>query len=297
MKILITGANGLIAQKLIRNLSKNREYQINATSRKSVIPKNDINSFTVDLVYADINKLIETLRPDVLVHCAAIGSPDACEVDQFAAQRMNVDVTSRLTAACKDYGLHMVFLSTDLIFDGKKGNYSEDEAPNPVNYYGTSKVEAEKVIINSGIKHAIIRTSLVYGFEPKLPRKNIVLRVVETLKQGNSFKVPFDQIRTPTFVDDLVDATISIIQNKTIGIYNISGANTISVSDFAITAAKAFDLDPSLLIPVSTRELAEPANRPLNTSLNITKAIHELKYNPVSIEEGLRKVKEQYYSA
>ncbi len=293
MKVLITGANGLIAQKLIENLSAKETYQITATSRKHVIPKKNINTFTVDLVYADINKLIETLKPDVLVHCAAIGSPDACEVDQFAAQRLNVDVTARLTAACKDYGVHLVFLSTDLIFDGKKGNYTEDDVPCPVNYYGVSKLDAEKIIINAGINAAIIRTSLVYGFASKLTRKNIVIRIFENLKQDKFFKVPFDQIRTPTYVGDLVQAIAQIIENKTSGIYNIAGQTAISVSDFAVLTSKVFDLKSSLLIPVTTKELAEPAIRPLNTSLNINKAKQDLKYTPNPIEINLEIIKDQ----
>jgi len=124
----------------------------------------------------------------VLIHCAAITSPDACEVDRYTCQKLNVEATSRLAAACRDYGVYLVFLSTDFVFDGKNGGYTETDTPAPVSYYGESKFEAEKIIQAMNIGAAIVRTSLVFGYEEHLSRPNIVIKVIDHLKRGNPIK-------------------------------------------------------------------------------------------------------------
>lgn len=294
MKVLITGANGLIGQGLINYLSRDKNNQITATSRRTVITNQDISTFTVDLVYADINKLMDTLKPDTLIHCAAIASPDACEVDRFASQRMNVDVTSRLAAACKDYSVKMVFISTDLIFDGIKGNYTEEDKPMPINFYGVTKADAENAIMSSGINAAIIRTSMVYGYNLRIARKNIIVRIIESLSKGKPFRIAADQIRTPTYIDDLTGAISKIAQGEFTGIFNIAGEETIAVKDFARLLVDSFSLDPSLLIPVKTKDLPDPAVRPLNTSLSIIKAKEMLGYKPTSLGDSFKAIRQQY---
>lgn len=293
MKILVTGANGLIGRKIIRLLIKNKEHQIFATSQKRVQFGPDVNFFTVNLVYSDVNKLIETIRPDVLIHCAAMASPDACEVDRYSSSKINVEATSRLAAACRDYGTHMIFLSSDFVFDGKKGNYTEDDSPSPISYYGETKVEAEKSILELNIGATIVRTSLVFGFDEHLSRSNIALKVIDHLKKGKPYKLPFDQLRTPTDAEELATALIVLAEKRVGGIYHISGDQKISVFDFAKQIASAFGFDNSLLVSTSTCELAEPARRPLDSSLNISKAMNIIGFKPKPLNESIYRLKEQ----
>lgn len=294
MKILITGANGLIGRKVIRFLTQSKSHQIFATSLKRVNLGPDLEFFTVNLVYSDLNKLIDTLKPEVLIHCAAIASPDACEVDRYSSNKLNVEVTSRLVAACKDYGSHMIFLSTDFVFDGKKGLYTETDIPSPISYYGETKVDAEKIVLESNIGATVVRTSLVFGYEDHISRSNIAIKVIEHLKDSRVYKVPFDQIRTPTFADDLASALIKLAGKKLGGIFNIAGDEVISVYDFSKKVANTFGFDESLLIPVSTGELSEPAKRPLNSSLDISKAKTLLSFKPTPLQSAIQTLKDCY---
>ncbi len=292
MKVLVTGANGLVGRRVIRMLSQNAEYQVYATSQKRVQFDANVNFFTVNLVYSDLNQLIETICPNILIHCAAMASPDACEVDRYSAQKINVEVTTRLAAACRDYGVYMIFLSTDFIFDGLKGNYTEEDTTSPLSYYGETKVEAEKSILDLKIGASIVRTSLVIGNDEHLARPNIALRVIDNLKKGKPFKVPIDQFRTPTDADDLANGIIRLAQKRDNGIFNISGGERISVYELSKKVASAFELSDELLIPIKSAELPEPAKRPLDSSLNIDKAINILGYKPTPLVTSIERIKE-----
>jgi dTDP-4-dehydrorhamnose reductase len=294
MKILVTGANGLVGRKTIQALQNSNNHKIFATSQKRVPLHGDVEFFTVNLIYSDTNKLIDTIKPDVLIHCAAIASPDACEVDRYSCKKLNVEVTSRLVSACRDYGTHLVFLSTDCVFDGKTGNYLESDATTPLSYYGESKLEAESIIQGMNIGAAIVRTSLVFGYDEHLSRTNIAIKVIDHLKNGKPYKVPFDQLRTPTFAEDLALALVHIAEEKKQGIYHIAGGEKISVFEFAKKVSTTFGFDASLLIPATTKELSEPASRPLDSSLDITKAINELQYKPTPLDDALILFKDQY---
>lgn len=293
MKVLVTGANGLIGRKTIKALQLGNKNQIFATSQKKIQPSPNVDFFTVNLVYSDINKLVETLKPEVLIHCAAMSSPDACEVDKYSCSKLNVEVTSRLATACKDYGAHLIFLSTDFVFDGKKSDYSETDSPAPACYYGESKLEAENILQEMNIGVAIVRTSLVFGYEEHLSRPNIALRVIDHLKNSQSYRVPFDQIRTPTLAEDLALALRTIAEKRESGIFNVSGGEKVSVYEFSKQIATCFGFDETLLIPTSTKDLSEPALRPLNTSLDITKAKTLLNYQPTTLNDSLKILKSQ----
>ncbi len=289
MRILVTGANGLVGKKVTRKLASNKHLEVFATSLKKTYIEG-ATTFTSNLLNANINQMVDDIHPEVIVHCAALSSPDACEVDRFACHRMNVELTKRIVSACVDYHVHLIFLSTDFVFDGAKGSYQEDDEPNPVNYYGESKLEAERLITASAANSTIVRTSLVYGFEPKLSRPNILTRVIDNLEKGKSYKVPNDQIRTPTYAEDLAWAIEQVCLNTIAGTFHVSGQEVTTVADFAKQVARAFNLDENLIDPVSSLELNEAAPRPKNTSLQLNKFKSAVNYNPTPVELALNKI-------
>ncbi len=290
MRVLVTGANGLVGKKIAQQLSKNGNLEVYATSLKK-INLDGITAFTSNLLNANINQMVEDIKPDALIHCAALSSPDACDVDRFAAKRMNVELTQRIVSACEDYHVRLVFLSTDFVFDGQKGSYIEDDTANPINYYGESKLEAEKIIHKANIPSAIIRTSLVYGYEQKLSRPNILTQVIEYLGKNQTYKVPTDQIRTPTYAKDLAIAIEQICLNDVNGLFHVSCDEVISVADFAKTIATTFGFSTDLLQSIKSSELPQAALRPKNTSLVIKKIKDAINYTPTPIELALRQIK------
>ena len=292
MRILVTGANGLVGKKITRQLLSGGKHEVYATSLKKLQIPGAV-TFTSNLLNADINFMVDETHPDVIIHCAALSSPDACEVDRFACKRLNVDLTARIAMACNDYGVQLILMSTDFVFDGLKGQYAEEDRANPICYYGMSKAEAEQEVASMSAPWAIARTSLVFGYEQRLSRSNIVLRVAENLIKGNPFRVAFDQIRTPTLAEDLARGIEAIATNRATGIFHLAGSEIISVADLAARTAEVFGLNPELLLPVSTEMLTEPARRPLNTSLCCHKAIEQLGYSPKGLTEALRLVYSQ----
>lgn len=292
MKILVTGANGLIGKKIAKRLVASAHHEIFATSHKKfLIPGTQM--FTSDLVNADLNHLVEHIRPDVVVHCAALTNPDACEVDRFRCKRMNVEMTQRVAAVCRDYKLYMLLLSTDLVFDGKRGDYSETDTPEPGSYYGRSKVEAEALLLKYGVKAAIIRSSQVYGYEKKLSRQNFMLNAYKTLAANKKFNVPVDRIRSFTWAEDLAIGIENIIENQITGLYHMAGCKPITFGDFALQVAKTFDLNSALLNMIPASKLIEAAPRPFNSSLNTQKAQKQLNYQSTPTADALNIIKKQ----
>lgn len=281
-----------MGKKLVKRLVASGNHTVYATSLKKM-QLYGVQMFTSNLQNADINSLVEKLTPNAIVHCAALASPDACEVDRFMCRKMNVEVTSRIAAACKDYGVYLAFLSTDLVFDGQRGGYSEEGAVNPISYYGESKVECENLLKATGIPHSVVRTSLVFGYEDKLSRPNILTRVVQQLGKQRSYSVPTDQVRTPTLAEDLARGIEAIVDARKEGIYHIAGDSSITVADFASQVSRVFGLDETLLQRETSQRIPAPAPRPLNSSLAIGKARRELGYSPTPIVEAIGMVKSQ----
>jgi dTDP-4-dehydrorhamnose reductase len=212
---------------------------------------------------------------------------DDCEKDQELCRVANIDAVSNLIEACQIHAVHFVHLSTDFIFDGEEGPYSEIATPNPINYYGWTKLEAENRIKESGIKWAIVRTVLVYGIANDMSRSNIILWVKKSLEEGKNIKVVNDQWRTPTLAEDLAEGCILILKHGATGVFNISGRDFLTPYDMAIQTADYFGLDKSLITEVDSTLFTQPAKRPPKTGFIIKKAKNELGYSPKSFTEGI----------
>ncbi|GCC52782.1 NAD(P)-dependent oxidoreductase [Chryseotalea sanaruensis] len=295
MKILVTGANGLLGQKLARLLDEDPEIELVATARKplgyalqnGVYAKMDIEN-KEDIVSAFFEH-----KPEVVIHAAAMTQVDDCEVQREQCWTANVTSVELLAEACQWYNTHLIYVSTDFIFDGSHGPLDENEKPAPVNYYGESKLAAEKVVQASSLTWSILRTVLVYGVTPDMSRSNIVLWVKNSLEQGKPIKVVNDQWRTPTLAEDLAMGCYLAAKKNAKGIFNISGKDFMSPYDIAIKTAEYFKLDKSLITATDSDTFKQTARRPLTTGFVIEKARKELGYEPRSFEEGLKIMSEQ----
>lgn len=296
MKILITGSNGLLGQKLVHKLSKDPEVELIATARGENRLSNKEGYTYKSLDITDEIAVAETIskfKPDSLIHTAAMTNVDACEADKEGCDKLNVDAVKYIADACNANNVHLVHLSTDFIFDGEDGPYDEEAEPNPVSYYGESKLKAEEIVLKSGLDAAILRTVLVYGIAEDMSRSNIALWAKGALSKGQQINVVDDQFRSPTLAEDLADGCILAAKQKAKGIYNISGKDQLSVLEIVQQVADYWKLDKNLINPVSSKTLSQPAKRPPKTGFILDKAIRELGYQPHSLMEGLAVLDEQ----
>jgi dTDP-4-dehydrorhamnose reductase len=287
--VLVTGANGFLGYYLVRELLQ-KKFSVVATGRgPSRLPYHDKNFLYETLDYTskeDISKVFSSVNPQMVVHCGAISKPDECEQNKEAAFLSNVTGTINLLEAAAEHGAHIIFLSTDFVFNGEKGFYSEEDERAPVNYYGETKVLAEDEVMKYPFNWTIVRTVLVYG-KTFSGRENIVTNTAKLLKEGKPLKIFDDQVRTPTYVDDLAQGIVTIIKKETGGIYHLSGEDVKTPYDIAVDTALLLGLNPSLITPVKAHEFDQPAKRPAKTGLNISKAKTELDFQPISFQEGL----------
>ena len=295
MKILVTGANGLLGQKLVALLQKDANVHLIATARNTLVTPlargefHPLGTTSKNQVEAVVSKT----KPDVIINTAAMTQVDDCEKDHEACIANNVTSVENLIGACKLVNAHFIHLSTDFIFDGTEGPLDELAEPNPVNFYGESKLAAEQLIRFSDINWCILRTVLVYGVVPDMSRSNIVLWVKKSLEEGKKISVVNDQWRTPTLAEDLAMGCYLAASKKAKGIYNISGKDFLSPYDIAVQTANYFKLDASLINPTDSNQFKQPARRPLKTGFIIDKAKKELGYEPHSFLEGLEVVARQ----
>ncbi|MGN6646592.1 MAG: SDR family oxidoreductase [Cytophaga sp.] len=296
MKILITGSNGLLGQKLVSLLYLLPEVTLIATARGA-----NRDEIYEDYIYESMDitseenvlAVFRKHKPDAVIHTAAMTHVDQCELNKEACVDQNITAVNHIIKACKEAGAFLLHVSTDFIFDGKRGPLTEEEVPNPVNYYGWTKWEAEKAVEQSGLKWAIARTVLVYGVVQDMSRSNIVLWVKNSLEQKKEINVVNDQWRTPTLAEDLAMGCWLIVKNQATGIFNISGEEMISPYDLAHKVAEVWNLDKGLIKQADSSTFTQPAMRPPKTGFIIDKAKKQLGYKPHTIEEGLELVKEQ----
>lgn len=292
MKILVTGANGFLGYYLVEQLLA-KNIPVTATGKGECrLPfTHDKNFQYLEMDFTDpfsVHDVFENIKPDVVVHSGAMSKPDECESNQILAYLVNVEGTVQLLINAADSKSFFVFISTDFVFDGERGMYNEDDIPNPVNYYGRTKLEAEEAVKDYEFEWAIVRTVLVYG-KNHSGHNNILKIVKEKLEKGEEYSVVDDQLRTPTYVEDLAKGIVSIIEKKATRIFHLSGKDILTPYQMAIKAAEYLQLDSSVIKRVTADSFSQPAKRPLKTGFIIDKARKQLNYDPLSFEEGLKK--------
>lgn len=291
MKILITGSNGLLGQKLIDLVAPKKDIRLIATAKGADrYPVGDHPYIFESMDITDESQVMEVLRkhqPDCVINTAAMTNVDQCESEREACHRLNVISVEYLVKACEEFNCFLLHLSTDFIFDGKDGPYREEDEANPVSYYGESKLAAEQVVRDSKIRWAIARTVLVYGIAHDMSRSNIILWVKNSLENKKPIKVVNDQWRTPTLAEDLAQGCFLIAEKQAEGVFNISGKDLLNPYEMAIMTADYFSLDKSYITEVDGSVFSQPAKRPPRTGFVLDKARTELGYEPVSFREGI----------
>ena len=294
-KILITGANGLLGQKLVGLYEDLNDVTIIATGKGE--NRNLPGSYTYEQMditsKSEVDTIVTKYRPDVIINTAAMTHVDQCELDPETCWTLNVTAVENLIHAGIKTDSFLVQLSTDFICDGENGPYTEENLPNPLSKYAESKLESEKLLKQSGIKHASVRTMLVYGIVHDMSRSNIILWVKKSLEDQKHIKVVNDQWRTPTLAEDLAKGCSLIADRRAEGVYNISGKDLLTPYDMAVATAEFFKLDASLIEEVDGSVFTQPARRPAKTGFILDKARRELGYEPVSFAEGLAILKNQ----
>jgi len=299
--VCVTGALGLLGQKLLEILSPSHKILALDLQAEGFISLPQIFYQQVDI--SDQNQLNSAIEewsflPEVMINTAAYTDVDGCEIDKEKAWKVNGDGVRNLVNVCKEANhqdashIKLVHLSTDYIFDGKKGPYSEDDLPNPLSYYGKTKLESEKTINENLDDFIIVRSNVLYGWGKNV-KSNFVLWVIKRLKENQKINVVNDQYNNPTLADNLACAIVELISNKFSGVINIAGREYLSRYDFALKIAEKFGLNKENILPIQTSQLHQPAPRPLKGGLKIEFAQKILKTKLLDVNEGLDFVKKQ----
>lgn len=289
-RILLTGANGLLGQKLVSLLVQKTDVELVATARgTNRLPFADGYTYRpMDITdKQQVLEVIGDVRPDVVIHGAAMTDVDKCEIQKDDCWAQNVHAVEYIIEACKATDAFLVHVSTDFIFDGAAGPYDETAEANPISFYGWSKQAGESAVKHSGLRWAIARTVLVYGIAHDMSRSNIILWVKKSLEEGKTIKVVTDQWRSPTLAEDLAMGCYLIADQEAEGIFNISGKEVLTPYDMAIKTADYFGLDKSLITQADASTFTQVARRPPRTGFILDKSRTVLGYDPHSFEEGI----------
>ncbi len=291
-RILIVGANGMLGQRTVAFYQNQSNVELLTLSIEDEPVFSGVDYLQCDITERErVKKIVYDFCPDFIFNAAAYTNVDKSETDREAAWKLNVKAVEYLAEASRVIDAHLIHISSDYIFDGKNGPYDEKATPNPLGYYGRTKLASENALKISGAVFTILRTNVLYGIANSRP--DFVRWVVNSLRGGNEIRIVTDQINNPTFIDDLVQAVNKVIEFKRPGIYHIGGREFLSRYEFTLMIADYFKLDKSLIKPITTAELNQPARRPLKSGLITLKAETELGYRPHTIPETLTIMKKE----
>ena len=286
MKLLVTGAHGLLGRSL---LEPDFGVEMIGCGRGEV-PVGRGAYHPVELTDPQaVSALLEEVRPDWVIHTAALTDVDRCETDRAFARQINLDIVRHLASACRQLGLGLGQLSTDYVFDGQSGPYSEQDPTNPLSYYGALKLQSEEVVLQEGLKGLVLRTLWLYGYIPQT-RRNLVTWPLEALARGEQLKMVDDQWGNPTYVHDVALALVELCQRQVQGLFLLGGATYLTRYQLTQELARFFGLDPGLVQPVSTAAAAQQAPRPLRSGLRTQALESLLGRTPLNLSQGLEQL-------
>lgn len=296
MNITIIGAGSTTATALIPMLLDETDARLQLiSSRKLTVGDERVTSDEVDITdRAALKDAVMRFMPDAIVNAAAMTNVDACELEKQLAWTLNVTVVEHLVRVARATDSMLVHLSTDYVFDGENGPYTETDTPSPINYYGKSKLAGENAITTAGIDHAILRTNVVYG--PPSARPDFAQWVIKALDAEKPITVVTDQYSNPTYVEDLAMAIIRAVERKKTGLYHVAGADYLSRYEFARQIATFFKSNPDLIKPITTEELGQAAKRPLKAGLVTLMAETSMGLRFRGVESGLVSVRHAMFT-
>jgi dTDP-4-dehydrorhamnose reductase len=291
MRLLITGGSGLLGSKT-GSISVRKGYETytgynDHEATKGIPIKLDICN------KREVDKAFEKVKPDAVIHAAALTNVDKCEENNELARRVNIGGTKNITEAAEQIKAFLVYVSTDYVFSGEEGSYKETDEPNPVNNYGLTKLEGEKIVTSSNLEWCIARSSVIYGSTPAAGKDNFVLWALNKLRNEESLRIVTDQRVSPTLNTSLAEMTLEILERRLTGVYHLAGATPLNRYEFARLIAETFQLDEGLIIPARSSEMKWLARRPRDSSLNVEKASKTLDNKPLKIREALNMLKEE----
>lgn len=289
MRLLITGASGMLGCNLMRAACIDHEVWGSYKTFPVFVPRG--KTFAMDLAdEAQVKERVGTLKPRAIIHTAALTDVEECERNPLRAKEVNVQATKNLARIAGEMGIYFVYISTDYVFDGRKGDYVETNPPGPVNVYGETKLSGEEEVRSSCPRSLVIRTS-IFGFNIQ-PKTGLVEYVRDSLARGEPITRFSDQFSTPIYTGDLGRLILALLDRGTTGLFHIGGAEKISRYDFAVKVAETFGLPPAMIRPVPFRHLEGLAQRPRDSSLCSEKIESHLKIRLPSAKEGLKKLKQ-----
>jgi len=292
--LVVVGANGLLGQNIIKKLKNRFEIYAASFEDEAYFPLEYVKSYT-QLDITNRSKVVDFLqkvKPEVIINTAAFTKVDACEEVPDQCWVVNVRGVEYLVDASSSFKPVFVHVSTDYVFDGEAGPYSEEDTPNPRGNYARSKLAGEHVVENSNLEYIIARTQVLFGVGNKV-RHNFVTWVIEQLTNNKKIRIVDDQIGTPTYAPDFVEAIERLLQKEAYGLFHVSGPDIISRYDFALKIAEVFNLDASLIERIKTKDLNQKAPRPMNSAFKIYKLINYTGWEPNSLTDALKLMKKE----
>ncbi len=302
-RILVSGVTGLVGRYVVLRLLEQNEHELYVLSRGPLTPPladhPRVQLHQADITeYGPLQAVCKAARPDVVIHPAAIADVDQCERDHALARAVNAYGAANMARACVEVGAHLVHVSTDYVFNGAKdtpGPYDERARPDPVNYYGQTKLEAEErvsEICTGRVGLAICRTALVYGVNPA-GRTNFLVMMVNELRAGRRIRAVTDQQNTPTHAANLAEMLVAAAERRATGLYHTAGGELLTRHALAQAVAAQFGLDASLITPLLSADLGQLAKRPLLSGLRTEKAERELGVPAWSMQRGLEQLRQE----
>jgi dTDP-4-dehydrorhamnose reductase len=291
-KLFITGSNGLLGQAMVKIFKSQFEISACDLSRQAFedlsYPHNYVQ---LDLTErTNVSRVFNEIKPDIIINTAAYTNVDRCESENEICWSVNVRAVENIIEACGSFKPIFVQISTDYVFDGTSAPYRESDPPKPLGYYGLSKFSAEKLLKASHLEYIIARTMILFG-TGKHVRLNFATWVIDQLKRKNKIRVVNDQIGNPTYVDDLTEAVLRLLNEQEYGLFHISGNEVCNRFEFACKIADVFNLDKNLIEEIKTADLGQQAARPMNSSFILEKLENTIDWVPSNIVNALQRLK------
>ena len=285
MRVFITGGSGLFGGRVAEIAEEKEGYEVYTGYCHTKPEFGEPVEF--DLTKNEDLEVIYKIKPEIIIHTAALTNVDACEADKELAYEINVEGTRRMAEIANEFGAFLVYVSTDYVFSGDKGMYKEEDEPNPIDNYGYTKLMGEKYC------DCIARPCVIYGAKPASGKENFALWLIDKLKNREEVKIVTDQFITPTLNTNLAKMLLEVVERELKEIFHLAGATRVSRYEFALQIADTFGLDGSLIIPSRMTEMKWIASRPKDSSLDTSKAPRYLNEKPYDLDRALEILKEE----